>query len=72
MIRKLIAWACILVSMACLLGMLRIVIESWPENSAWRKAVTLLALFGWVHITYSMLTFKYLWLQRLVGKEHGK
>jgi len=69
MARKLIAWACILVSMACLLEMLHIVIEHWAASTVWRNALRVFALIGWVSITYNMLTFKYKWLQRLVKKE---
>lgn len=69
MARKLIAWACILVSMACLLEMLHIVIEAWASSSAWRNTLRLFALMGWVGIVYQMLTFKYKWLRRLANKK---
>lgn len=69
MARKLIAWVCILVSMAGLLEMLHLVIEFWATSTAWRNALRVFALIGWVGITYNMLTFKYRWLRRLANKK---
>lgn len=51
--------------MACILGMLDFLLESWEESGWFRRFLSFLALLGWVHITYNMVTLKYKWLKKL-------
>ena len=70
--KKIAAWICILLSIVAMLTMLSNVINFWTETSALRNGMRVLALTGWIYITYNMLTFRYRWLRRWLKKEEPK
>ena len=70
--KKIAAWICILLSMVAMLTMLSNVINFWTETSALRNGMRVVALTGWIYITYNMLTFRYRWLRRWLKKEEPK
>lgn len=63
--KKIIVSLCVLVGMSCLLGMFTFLLDTWGERNFLRKGIGILALMGWVVITYRMATLKYKWLRRL-------
>lgn len=63
--KKIIVSLCVLVSMSCLLGMFTFLMDTWGERNFLRNGVGVLALMGWVVITYRMATLKYKWIRRL-------
>lgn len=63
--KKIIVIIMALVGMDCILGMLDFLLESWEESGWFRRFLSFLALLGWVHITYNMVTLKYRWLKKL-------
>ena len=54
-----------LVGMSCTLGMLDFLLDSWESRGLISKIIGFLALFGWVYITYGMVTLKFKWIRRL-------
>ena len=65
MIKKTLYIIAALISMSCLLGMLDFLLDTWESNGWYRRVISLLALLGWVHITYNMITLKYKWIRKL-------
>lgn len=63
--KKIIVIIAALISMSCLLGMLDFLLDTWESNGWYRRVISLLALLGWVHITYNMITLKYKWIRKL-------
>ena len=63
--KKIIVIIMAIVGMACILGMLDFLLESWEESGWFRRFLSFLALLGWMHITYNMVTLKYKWLKKL-------
>lgn len=63
--KKIIVSLCALVGMSCLLGIFAFLMDTWEERTFLRKCIGILALMGWVIITYRMTTLKYKWIRRL-------
>ncbi len=49
--------------------MICLLIDNWADSSLIDKAITTLAILGWVGISYDLFTLKYRWLRRIVGEE---
>ena len=63
--KKFIIIIAVLVGMSCTLGMLDFLLDSWESRGLISKIIGILALFGWVYITYGMVTLKFKWIRRL-------
>lgn len=63
--KKIIVSLSALIGMSCLLGMLAFLLDSWETSSIFRKVIGIIALLGWVGITYSLVTLKYKWIRKL-------
>lgn len=63
--KKFIIIIAVLVGMSCTLGMLDFLLDSWESRELISKIIGILALFGWVYITYGMVTLKFKWIRRL-------
>lgn len=63
--KKIIVSLGALIGMSCLLGMLAFLLDSWETSSIFRKVIGIMALLGWVCITYSLVTLKYKWIRKL-------
>ena len=63
--KKIIVSITALICMSCLLGMLDFLLDTWESRGLIRKILGLLALMGWVYITFNMITLKYKWIRKL-------
>lgn len=60
---------CTIIGLLCLAFMICLLIDNWADSSLIDKAITTLAILGWVGISYDLFTLKYRWLRRIVGEE---
>lgn len=63
--KRIIVIIAALIGMSCTLGMLDFLLDSWETRGWWYRIIGFIALLGWVHITYNMITLKYKWIRRL-------
>lgn len=63
--KKIIVSIAALVCMSCILGCICILFDKWETDSSFEKLIRLLAILGWVYITYNMITLKYKWIRKL-------
>lgn len=63
--KKFIIIIAALIGMSFTLGMLDFLLDSWESRGFISKIIGFLALFGWVYITYGMVTLKFKWIRRL-------
>lgn len=59
---------CSIIGLFCLTVMIYGLIDSWADISPLHKIISVLAIAGWVDINYGLITLRYQWLRRILGK----
>lgn len=63
--KKVVVIIAIIICMSAILSMLNLLFKSWESTGWLRNSMRIVALIGWVYITYNMITLKYNWIKKL-------